>query len=178
MQRWRIPTETYPEKLCCGLRLFRTWALHDKRQRYQEHHEQAKHPECVNEAQHVGLQVDLRRELRQGTVRGLSGAGAHGGEVLCHRVQLPLEEWIGMIGVRGEGGAVHLPLPGDEVIQQRYANRATHVARKAADARDLVEFVPWHPNIVERANGNEDERDSDDLNHAVGHNGGKADAEI
>src|ERR1700691_4093249 len=81
----------------CGLRLFRTWALHDKRERYEEHHEQAKHTECGNEPQHVRLQVDRRRQLCQGTVRGLSGAGAHRGEVLCHRVQLPLEEWIGML---------------------------------------------------------------------------------
>ena len=32
--------------------------------------------------------------------------------------------------------------------------------------------------IVERADGDEDERDSDDLNDAVGHHGAEADAKI
>ena len=100
---------------------------------------------AVDKAEHVGLQIDLRRELRQGTMRGLTGAGAHGDKVLGHGVELPLEEWIGVVGMRGEGGAVDLPLAGDEVIQQRNADGPTQVTREVADAGDLVEFVRGTP---------------------------------
>jgi len=91
------------------------------------------------------LQIDLRGELREGAMRGFTGAGTHGDEVLRHGVELPFEEWIGMVSVRGEGAAVSLPLAEEEVREHGNADAAAHIARETADAGDLVEFVLRHP---------------------------------
>ena len=76
------------------------------------------------------MQVDLRGKLRQCTMRGLSLTRAHRNKVLRHALQLPLEERVGVVGVRGEGTAVYLALAGDEVIQQRDTDGSPDVTRK------------------------------------------------
>src|SRR5580658_1553193 len=108
----------------------------------------------------------------------LTGAHAHGDEVLRDGIELPLEKWIGMVGVRGERSAVSLPLTDDEVIQHGEPDGPADVAHEVTDAGDLVEFLSRYTDVIERADGYEDERDADDLNDAVSHHGVEADAEI
>jgi len=83
-----------------------------------------------------------------------------------------------MVGVRGKGGAMNLILAGKEGREQRDSRAPTDVAHKVADAGNLVELVARHAYIVERADGDKDERDSDDLDNAVFNNGPEGDAVV
>ena len=122
------------------------------------------------------MQVDLCRELRQCAMRRVSLAGAHCDEVMHHALKLLLEEWVGVIGVSGEGCTVYLALSRDEVVQHRDPNAAPDVAKKIAYSGDLAVLVAWHSDVVERTDWNEDERNADYLNYSETHHRFKAHA--
>ena len=111
-------------------------------------------------------------------MRGFAGTGSHADEIMHQFLELPLEECIAVISVRGKGGTVNPSLAGDEVAQHRNADGAAHIAREAADSGDLIEFFPRYAHVVEGADRYEDQRNADDLNDAVNHHRSEVHAEI
>ncbi len=73
-----------------------------------------------------------------------------------------------LVGLRGAG---------EEGGQQRGADGATEVAREVGEAGDLVGLRAWDADVVEGADGDEDERQSDDLEHAPERDGAEAGVE-
>lgn len=72
-----------------------------------------------------------------------------------------------MIGMSGERISMDLPLPDDEIAQQRNADCASEVAHEIADARDLIKLLSRYADIVQRADGDKDERDANHLDDAI-----------
>jgi len=161
-----------------GCRLFRTWSLHDERQRDEAQNDNAQDIKRICKAQHTRLQIDPAGKLRQGVVRGLNRPNARGCGASHQSLVLLFEKRVAMVGVRGKGGAMNLILAGKEGREQRDSRAPTDVAHKVADAGNLVELVARHAYIVERADGDKDERDSDDLDNAVFNNGPEGDAVV
>lgn len=111
-------------------------------------------------------------------MRGLTAACTRSSGVLYHPVELSLKEWISVIGVRRKVVALNLPLACDKAIQQRDTNGTPNVTNKVADAGDLVEFLAWYSHVVKRTDGNENERNANDLDDAESNDTAKAHAEI
>src|ERR1039458_5528994 len=139
---------------------------HQERQRRQQHNHAAEHRERVLVAEHGGLAQHDLVSLADGSLTG--GCGGH--PVLDQdllyavheqRVRRAAGDHIGR-----QRGLVYLRAARDEGGEQRGSGTAAKVAREVGERGDLVGLGGRDADVVERADGDEDERQRDDLQQA------------
>src|SRR3954449_3852119 len=95
---------------------------------------------------------------------GNAAAAANGRLLDCR--QVAIEKNVSMMKMRSEIDAANLTAALQARDQERYSDGAAEVAHEVAHPGNLVIVFPPHTDVRQRANGNKDQRQADDLEHA------------
>src|ERR1700733_4167676 len=140
--------------------------LHDKRQRAQARDDYRHYEETVLKAQRAGLVLYGEVSHGHGLLRGCGAVKSLRNEHRREAIYKLPEIGVAHAGVRCEADLVRLVLPREEDTQSRSPDAAADVAHEAGDSRDLVILFARDADVIERADGNEDQRHEDHLEHA------------
>ena len=124
------------------------------------------------------MQLHLAVGLAEGGGGGLGGGHASGHEGVCHAGHVEAKgDGVGD-NVGSEGLLVGLGGAGDEGGEERGAGAAADVAGEVGEGGDLVGFFERHADVVEGADGNEDEGQRHHLEDAPLGDGAEGGVEI
>ena len=113
--------------------------------------------EGVFVAEHGGLTEHLLVGLADGHLRCLCGGHAAGDQDLLHLIHVEAIGDAAGNGVGGEVGLMDLGAAGEIGGEERGAGAAAEVAGEVGERGDLVHLVGGYADVVERADGDEDE---------------------